>query len=700
MRPKPVMSRFSLGDMTAVYLTDEHGQVGFSLLPASRENDAELLGADFEQPIQLHLRGDGLPGGYVNGVTLAETSSRALRFRSQSVYRGEDADEVRTALGLEPGGRAEAVHVLRWKKGSRAVECFTEFKNTSDAPLVLELLSSFNLSGLTPFGGASEEERGLATDKMILHRARSWWSAEGRIESRALEDMHMEPSWSLNGVRIEKFHAVGSMPVREFFPFAAAEDPAAGVMWAAQLACPSSWQIEVRRRGRTLSLTGSLADYVTGHWQKTVVPGEKFTSPSAYLTVGEGGLDAVSQRLLDLHEKGPVTENGTLPVIYNEYCATWGNPTEENVARAARSLEGHDIDTFVIDAGWYGSPQWWSSIGDWDVSEVKFPHGIAGTAKTIRDAGMRPGLWFELECATAESELAKNHPDWLLKQNGVPINTGRMFLDMENPAVRAYLKTSVIDFLRDNGFGYLKIDYNDTIGLGCDSPDGLGEGLRRNMLASQDFFREIFAGVPGIQIEICSSGGHRLEPSMLNLGTFSSFSDAHECVTIPVIAANLHRLMQPSKSEIWAVLRASDSLRRLNYSLVNTMLGVMCLSGDFAALNEEQLRAVDRAVAFYRGASPVIRDGESAFFCPERQSYQHPEGWQAVVRRDGKSGKTLAVLHTFGGELPPEVTLPVPGGTSRIEDTLCSENNEIRLTDEGLVIPLHANFEAVAVLLS
>ena len=379
---------------------------------------------------------------------------------------------------------------------------------------------------------------------------------------------------------------------------------------------------------------------------------------------------------------------------------TWGNPTEENVARAARSLEGHDIDTFVIDAGWYGSPQWWSSIGDWDVSEVKFPHGIAGTAKTIRDAGMRPGLWFELECATAESELAKNHPDWLLKQNGVPINTGRMFLDMENPAVRAYLKTSVIDFLRDNGFGYLKIDYNDTIGLGCDSPDGLGEGLRRNMLASQDFFREIFEGVPGIQIEICSSGGHRLEPSMLNLGTFSSFSDAHECVTIPVIAANLHRLMQPSKSEIWAVLRASDSLRRLDYSLVNTMLGVMCLSGDFAALNEEQLRAVDRAVAFYREASPVIRDGESTFFCPERQSYQHPEGWQAVVRRDGKSGKTLAVLHTFGGELPPEVTLPVPGGTSRIEDTLCSENNEIRLTDEGLVIPLHANFEAVAVLLS
>ena len=692
MRPKSILSRFPLGDMTAVYLTDDASHVALALLPASREADAALIGADIECLVELHLRGDSLPGGYVNSLTLAETSSvHRLTLLSQTEESEGGITTVRTTLGDK---RCRVTHILRHRTGDRAVECFSVFENASDIPVVLEMLSSFHLSGLTPFGG---DERSRATDEMILHRARSWWSAEGRIESRTIRELHMEPSWSLNGPRVEKFSAVGSMPVRGFFPFVALEDPAAGVTWAAQIACPSSWQIEVRRDRRILSIDGGLADYETGHWQKTVQPGDKFVSPSAYLTVGEGSLDSVSQRLLDLHEKGPAREDGSLPVIFNEYCTTWGNPTEENLKMVTDALRGRGIDTLVIDTGWYNAPEWWSLVGDWDLSPAKFPNGIAGTAEAIREAGMRPGIWFELECATASSNLAKSHPDWLLRRNGTPVNTGRMFLDMKNPAVREYLRASVIDFLRDNGFGYLKIDYNDTIGLGCDSPDGLGEGLRENMLAVQDFCREIYAGAPGIQIEICSSGGHRLEPSMLNLGTFASFSDAHECVHIPVIAAHLHRLMQPSKSEIWAVLRKTDSIRRLNYSLVNTFLGVMCLSGDVFALSDEQWAAVDRAIAFYRNASAVIRNGESAFFGPEQASWADPVSWQAVARREEKSGRTLVVLHTFGGELPEKVSLPV--NASRIDAVLCSEDNDIRLADETLTVGLRANFEAAAVLL-
>lgn len=142
---------------------------------------------------------------------------------------------------------------------------------------------------------------------------------------------------------------------------------------------------------------------------------------------------------------------------------------------------------------------------------------------------------------------------------------------MSLPEVKAYLKEKVIDMLRDNGFKYVKIDYNDSIGLGCDDADGLGEGLRKNMLASQEFFKAMRDEIPGLAIENCSSGGHRLEPSMMELCDFASFSDAHECVHIPIIAAALHRVIQPSKSQIWAVLHGSDTLRRMNYSIANTL---------------------------------------------------------------------------------------------------------------------------------
>ncbi|MCR5683248.1 MAG: alpha-galactosidase [Clostridiales bacterium] len=680
--------------MTAVYLADEAGHVGLTFVPAALTDRADPDAHELEPLVQLYIRGDGPPSAYANGLTSSGSSSGYLmKCKDQTVTEKDGVTVVETRMEDERGYALN--HILTYRAGDRAFAVKTVFENGSDRPVVLEALSSFSFGGLTPFGDTR------ATDRMILHRARSWWSAEGKIESGTLIDYHLEPSWSRHGVRCEKFSQIGSMPVRHYFPFLAAEDREAGVTWAVQLACPSSWQMEARRQRDELCLTGGLADYETGHWSKTVRPRESFETPAAYLTVGIGGLDPVSQRLQDLHEVPGGRTDKPLAVLFNEYCTTWGNPTQENVKKCVDALRGHGIDTFVIDAGWYGKTEWWASVGDWDVSEKKFPGGIDKAAQIIRDAGMRPGLWFEMENTTANSAVYGAHPDWVLTRNGTPVNTGRMFFDFRKPEVQDYLREKVIRFLWDNGFGYLKVDYNDTIGLGCDEAagDGLGEGLRQNEAAAQDFWRAIRREVPGIQIENCASGGHRLEPSMMALSDYASFSDAHECVHIPVIAAHLHRLIRPEQSQIWAVLRKTDSIRRIHYSLVNTLLGVMCLSGDIFDLSAEQWETVDRAIAFYRDVSPVIRNGESAFYGETADGFAHPEGWQAVVRTDKNTGRTLVVLHTFAGGLPEKVRIPVTA--SRIDAVLSSEDNGVRLTEDGeLEIELRANFEAVAAALS
>ncbi len=87
---------------------------------------------------------------------------------------------------------------------------------------------------------------------LLLHRIRSKWSNEGRKETRTIEELQLEPSWSRWGVQSEKFGQIGSMPVRKYFPFAAIEDKDNQVIWAAQIACPSSWQMEVYRRDQAL----------------------------------------------------------------------------------------------------------------------------------------------------------------------------------------------------------------------------------------------------------------------------------------------------------------------------------------------------------------------------------------------------------------------------------------------------------------
>ena len=173
----------------------------------------------------------------------------------------------------------------------------------------------------------------------------------------------------------------------------------------------------------------------------------------------------------------------------------------------------------------------------------------------------------------------------------------------------------------------------------------------------------------------------------------ASFSDAHECAEIPIIAAMLHRVILPAQSQIWAVLQAADSIRRINYSLVNTFLGVMCISGDVIHLSAEQWEKVDEGMDFYRGVRHIIRDGRSAFFGEVSESWRHPEGWQAVVRTDGH--ETLAVIHTFGGAVPEKVVLPVKA--SGIRRVMCSEGNEVSLGDGMLSVELKAPFEAIAV---
>jgi alpha-galactosidase len=320
---------------------------------------------------------------------------------------------------------------------------------------------------------------------------------------------------------------------------------------------------------------------------------------------------------------------------------------------------------------------------------------LAKTVEMIRDAGMLPGIWFEFENCGPLSK-AYQTTDHLLKRNGNVITVGsRRFWDMNDPWVIDYLNEKVIALLKKYGFRYIKVDYNETIGVGCDGRESLGEGLRQNILATRDYFRKIREDIPGIIIENCSSGGHRLEPSMMALCDMASFSDAHECDEIPVIAANLHRLILPAQTQIWAVLRKKDSMKRLTYSLVNTLLGVMCLSGDIYDLDDAQLTKVTETITFYKKVSHIIKNGFSSFYGTPIKSYRKLEGWQAVVRYNEETMEILVIIHTFGGTLPFKVCIPVQA--NKILAIIQSGQNEIFLENTTLTVEIKENFEAMAV---
>jgi len=319
-----------------------------------------------------------------------------------------------------------------------------------------------------------------------VHRFRSAWSLEGRHTCESLEDLHLERYWGAGGVNNLRFGQIGSLPIRQYFPFLALEDVEAGVIWGAQLAWHGSWQMELSRRDDPLSLSGGLADHDFGHWAKTLLPGETFTSPPAIMTCVAGGIDELCQRLVAtqgiLAAPEPEAERA-LPIIFNEWCSSWGHPTHGNVLETADRLQETATKIFVIDDGWAVKPEGtFQCNGDWILNRRSFPDSLKATTQALRQRGLIPGIWFEFEVTTLNNP-AFAEVDHVLHRYGQPLQVGkRRFWDFRDPWTRDYLREKVIRLLRENDFGYLKVDYNDSIGVGCDPVDdpagALGEGLR------------------------------------------------------------------------------------------------------------------------------------------------------------------------------------------------------------------------------
>jgi alpha-galactosidase len=631
-------------DTIVRYRRSDTGRVALELFPAGQHRDV----SNTDSLVQVKLAGEPYAGGFGHGHTMRNTPSLdAFRFHHQ--------ESGKTTLTRPDGCRIE--HQLTPRGG--VFEVVTTFINDSPKPVTLEMLSSFSLGGIVP-------------GRLRVHRFRSVWSAEGRLDTQSIEQLHLEKSWAGAGAFSERFGQIGTMPVRKWFPFVAVEDTEAGIVWGAQLAWAGSWQMEIYRQHDDVCLSGGLADREFGHWMKTLAPGESLVTPPAIIACVHGSLDDLCDRLTAAQRCNVPAIEEDLPIVFNEWCTTWGDPQHDKVVAIAKRLKGTDVRYLVIDAGWYkaGTTEWHRSHGDWIPSAKLFPQGLEATAAAIREQGLVPGLWFEMETCGADS-AAFSKTDWLLKRDGVPVTVGhRRFWDLNNPQVVAYLTERVIDLLERGGFGYLKVDYNDTLGMGTDDPDG----LRQQVLASYRFFEKIRERLPELVIESCSSGGHRLEPSMLARTAMSSFSDAHESPEIPIIAANLHRLMLPRQSQIWAVLHKADSDQRLAYSLAATFLGRMCLSGEIAELTDAQWQLVLRAQEFYRRAAPIIKHGTSRRSGAMGESWRHPTGWQAVVRTSGN--EALVVLHAFENA-PAKVNFPLPPGTWRVVDEFPQRTGEV-----------------------
>lgn len=109
---------------------------------------------------------------------------------------------------------------------------------------------------------------------------------------------------------------------------------------------------------------------------------------------------------------------------------------------------------FQIDDGWQ------SAVGDWLSAKPAFPQGMAVVAQKIRAQGLSPALWMAPFVAAKDSDLVRQHPDWLLRgKDGKPQIVDRYFaLDFYNNGLRNYLAGVFHTILDRWGYDMLKLD--------------------------------------------------------------------------------------------------------------------------------------------------------------------------------------------------------------------------------------------------
>lgn len=135
--------------------------------------------------------------------------------------------------------------------------------------------------------------------------------------------------------------------------------------------------------------------------------------------------------------------------------AYWGGVTERDVLSELRQFDTHrlDVDLVLLDEGYQ------SEIGDWLTPRAGFGSTVR-LAADIRSSGRRAGIWVAPFLVSANSELAHQHPEWLLPGVSAGHNWGhdQRVLDVTHPGAAQHLR-DVFAELCGQGYDHFKLDF-------------------------------------------------------------------------------------------------------------------------------------------------------------------------------------------------------------------------------------------------
>ncbi len=498
---------------------------------------------------------------------------------------------------------------LQFFDGIQAVRSWTTIENKSEREEVLEYVSSFALTGLETGDVKKRDE------DTLIYIPHNTWFCECQWKAHTLNELGYDAT-NWGNVKAVSLSKTGTWGCSDYLPMGSYVNKKAGTTFTWQIETSGSWNWEISDKYEHMYVQLSGPSLTQNGFSKIIRPNESFESVPCCMVSVQGDFEKSIQEITKYRRaiRRPNKDNDSPSPIFNDYMnCLMGDPTTENEIPLIDAAAAAGCKYYCIDCGWYDDGPWWDGVGEWLPAKTRFSNGgIKGVLDYIRSKGMIPGLWLELEVMGIKCPLAERVPkDWFFQRNGhVLIDENRYQLDFRNPAVREHATSVVRRLVEEYGAGYIKMDYNLDLGVGTDlNADSAADGMLEHKRAYLSWLDEILARYPNLVFENCSSGGMRMEYSLLSRCCIQSVTDQEDYIKMAAIAANCMTAVTPEQAAIWSYPLKNGDEEETAFNMVNAILMRIHQSGHLANLSPARLAIVQEGIRVFNQISKETSRG-------------------------------------------------------------------------------------------
>jgi alpha-galactosidase len=226
---------------------------------------------------------------------------------------------------------------------------------------------------------------------------------------------------------------------------------------------------------------------------------------------------------------------------------------------------------------------------------------------------MQVGLWVEPEMINLDSDLARDHPDWLLAAPGrLPLEwRSQHVLDLARADVAAYLLVRLDELVTTYELDFLKWDHNRDLAEAVHAPTGAA-GVRQQTLALYALLDALRERHPRLEIESCASGGGRIDLGILERTDRVWASDTNDALERQQIQRWVGLLVPPEMigSHLGGpVSHTTGRTLGLGIRAITSLFGHMGFELDLTTCAPAELAELATWVALYKELRPLLHSG-------------------------------------------------------------------------------------------